>query len=91
MPQEPKDPAPVAAKPAYTIVKQTKSRWWQVHDPDELVCLTVSPEGRARWSDALPPPDDQRLTHGSRGRNHLWLPLCLPIGLTPKLAAEVRA
>ena len=37
------DPAPAAAaKPAYTIVKQTKSRWWEVRDPDdELVCLTV--------------------------------------------------
>ncbi|HET6230444.1 MAG TPA: hypothetical protein VFE05_10285 [Longimicrobiaceae bacterium] len=50
MHKEPKDdPAPVAAaKPAYTIVKQTKSRWWEVRDPDdELVCLTGVPEGRA--------------------------------------------
>jgi hypothetical protein len=47
MPQEPKDPAPAAAaKPAYTIVKQTKSRWWEVRDPDnELVCLTVYRKG----------------------------------------------
>ncbi|MCA1790730.1 MAG: hypothetical protein LC667_12990 [Thioalkalivibrio sp.] len=45
--QEPKDPAPAAApKPAYTIVKQTKSRWWKVRDPDdELVCLTVYRKG----------------------------------------------
>jgi hypothetical protein len=44
---DPKDPAPAAAaKPAYTIVKQTKSRWWEVRDPnDELVCLTVYRKG----------------------------------------------
>lgn len=42
MPQK-KDPAPAAAeKPAYTIVKQKHSRWWEVRDPDDdLVCLTV--------------------------------------------------
>ena len=46
MPGDPKDPAPVAEKPAYTIVKQTKSRWWEVRDPDdELVCLTVYRKG----------------------------------------------
>ncbi|HEX8319395.1 hypothetical protein [Longimicrobium sp.] len=47
MPQEPKDPVPAAAaKPDYTIVKQTKSRWWEVRDPDnELVCLTVYRKG----------------------------------------------
>ncbi|MCA1754114.1 MAG: hypothetical protein LC641_05310 [Spirochaeta sp.] len=47
MPQEPKDNAPAAAeKPGYTIVKQTKSRWWEVRDPDdELVCLTVYRKG----------------------------------------------
>ena len=47
MPRKPKEPAPVAAeKPAYTIVKQTKSRWWEVRDPDnELVCLTVYRKG----------------------------------------------
>ena len=47
MPQKPKDPAPAeTAKPAYTIVKQTKSRWWEVRDPnDELVCLTVYRKG----------------------------------------------
>ena len=47
MPKEPKAPAPAAyAKPAYTIVKQTKSRWWEVRDPnDELVCLTVYRKG----------------------------------------------
>lgn len=47
MPQETKDPAPAAAEtPAYTIVKQTKSRWWEVRDPnDELVCLAVYRQG----------------------------------------------
>jgi hypothetical protein len=47
MSDDPKDPAPAAAtKPAYTIVKQTKSRWWEVRDPDdELVCLTVYRKG----------------------------------------------
>ncbi len=47
MPRKPKGPPPVAAeKPAYTIVKQTKSRWWEVRDPDdELVCLTVYRKG----------------------------------------------
>jgi hypothetical protein len=47
MPKEPKDPAPAASeKPGYTIVKQTKSRWWEVRDPnDELVCLTVYRKG----------------------------------------------
>jgi hypothetical protein len=30
----------------YQIVKQTKSRWWEVLDPDgELVCLTVYRRG----------------------------------------------
>jgi hypothetical protein len=46
MSDDPKDPAPAAAKPAYKIVKQTKSRWWEVRDPeDELVCLTVYRKG----------------------------------------------
>jgi hypothetical protein len=47
MPQKPKDPTlAAAAKPACTIVKQTKSRWWEVRDPnDELVCLTVYRKG----------------------------------------------
>jgi len=47
MPEEPKDPTPGAAvKPTYAIVKQTKSRWWEVRDPDdELVCLTVYRNG----------------------------------------------
>ncbi|HEY0155631.1 MAG TPA: hypothetical protein VGB92_26830 [Longimicrobium sp.] len=47
MPRKPKDPAPTAAqKPGYTIVKLTKSRWWEVRDPnDELVCLTVYRKG----------------------------------------------
>jgi len=45
--KHPKDPAPgAAAKPAYTIVKQTKSHWWEVRDSDdELVCLTVYRKG----------------------------------------------
>jgi hypothetical protein len=35
-----------AAPPAYTIVKQTKSRWWEVRDAvGELVCLTVYKRG----------------------------------------------
>src|SRR3982750_2753423 len=43
---DPKDPAPASAKPAYTIIKQKHSRWWEVRDPeDELVCLTVYPKG----------------------------------------------
>ncbi|HEX8674025.1 MAG TPA: hypothetical protein VF710_19155 [Longimicrobium sp.] len=47
MSDAPKNPAPTAAaKSAYTIVKQTKSRWWEVRDPnDELVCLTVYRKG----------------------------------------------
>jgi hypothetical protein len=47
MPRKPKDFEPAAAeKPAYTIVKQTKSRWWEVRDSDdELVCLTVHRKG----------------------------------------------
>jgi hypothetical protein len=47
MPEQPKDPAPAAAaKPAYTIIKQKHSRWWEVRDPDnELVCLTVYRKG----------------------------------------------
>jgi hypothetical protein len=33
-------------KPAYTIVKQKHSRWWEVRNPeDETVCLTVYPKG----------------------------------------------
>jgi hypothetical protein len=46
MPRKPKDPAPAAEKPAYTIIKQEHSRWWEVRDPnDELVCLTVYRKG----------------------------------------------
>lgn len=47
MPRKPKEPAPAAAaEPCYTIVKQTKSHWWEVRDPnDELVCLTVYRKG----------------------------------------------
>lgn len=43
MPEQPKDPAPAAAKPAYTINKQTRhSRWWEVGDHDDkLVYITV--------------------------------------------------
>jgi hypothetical protein len=47
MPEEPKDPTPAsAAAPIYTIIKQRKSRWWEVRDPEgELVCLTVYRKG----------------------------------------------
>ena len=47
MPADPKDPTPAAAaKPAYTIIKQKHSRWWEVRDPEnELVCLTVYRKG----------------------------------------------
>lgn len=47
MPDDAKNPAPAAAtKSGYTIVKQKKSRWWEVRDPDdELVCLTVYRKG----------------------------------------------
>ena len=46
MPEDPKDPAPAAAKPAYSIIKQKHSRWWEVRDPDdELVCLTAYRKG----------------------------------------------
>jgi hypothetical protein len=46
MSNDPKDPAPAAAKPTYTIIKQKRSRWWEVRDPgDELVCLTVYRKG----------------------------------------------
>jgi hypothetical protein len=47
MSEDPKAPAPAAAaKPGYTIIKQTKSRWWEVRDlDDELVCLTVYRKG----------------------------------------------
>jgi hypothetical protein len=46
MPDEPKDPAPAAAKPDYTIIRQKHSRWWEVRDlDDELVCLAVYREG----------------------------------------------
>ena len=47
MSDDPKEPASVAAaKPGYTIIKQAKSRWWEVRDPDnDLVCLTVYRKG----------------------------------------------
>jgi hypothetical protein len=33
LPREPNALAPaVAAKPAYTIIKQAKSRWWEVRE-----------------------------------------------------------
>ena len=39
---KPADQAP----PAYTIVKQTMSRWWEVRDAvGTLVCLTVYKRG----------------------------------------------
>ncbi len=47
MPEQPKDPAPAAAaNPVYAVIKQKKSRWWEVRDPEgELVCLTVYRKG----------------------------------------------
>jgi hypothetical protein len=47
MPQDPNDPTPAAAaKPAYSIIKQKKSRWWEVRDEaGELVCLAVYRKG----------------------------------------------
>lgn len=47
MSDDPKDPAPApAAKPGYTVVKQKKSRWWEVRAADNaLVCLTVYRKG----------------------------------------------
>ncbi|HET7233858.1 MAG TPA: hypothetical protein VFJ16_27855 [Longimicrobium sp.] len=39
-------PTSATAKPAYTIIMQKHSRWWEVRDPhNELVCLTVSRKG----------------------------------------------
>ncbi|HEU4557903.1 MAG TPA: hypothetical protein VFS20_08645 [Longimicrobium sp.] len=44
--EQPKDPAPAAAEPAYTISKQKHGRWWEVRELDnELVCLTVFRKG----------------------------------------------
>jgi hypothetical protein len=40
MPEQPKDPAP-AAKPAYTIIKQKHSRWWEVRDFDDEPGLLI--------------------------------------------------
>lgn len=38
-------PAP-NEQPTFTIIKQTKSRWWEVRDPaGELVCLAVYRRG----------------------------------------------
>jgi hypothetical protein len=46
IPEQPNDPAPAAAKPACTIIKQKHSRGWEVRDPDdEPVCLTVYRKG----------------------------------------------
>ena len=49
MPDALKDDGPVDAKTEqgeYRIVKQTKSRWWELLDPaGELVCLTVYRRG----------------------------------------------
>jgi hypothetical protein len=69
MTDEPKDPAPAAAKPACTIIKQKHSRWWEVRDSeDELVCLTVYRKGaREVWYGGSPPDTDQRWKSGSRG------------------------
>ncbi|MBW3630091.1 MAG: hypothetical protein KY464_12430 [Gemmatimonadetes bacterium] len=43
--QQVENPAP-HQQPTFAIIKQTKSRWWEVRDPaDELVCLTVYRRG----------------------------------------------
>lgn len=56
MPDDPKDPAPVAAQPAYTIAKQKHGRWWEVRDPAaELVCSPCTGRVRERWCDAWLP------------------------------------
>jgi hypothetical protein len=42
----PENKPAVAAPRAYTIVKRTKSRWWEVRDAvGDLVCLTVYKRG----------------------------------------------
>ena len=39
-------PAAQPAPPAYTVVKRTRDRWWEVRDPKgELVCVTVYKRG----------------------------------------------
>lgn len=44
--QEQTDTLAPNQQPTFTIVKQTKSRWWEVRDPTgELVCLTVYRRG----------------------------------------------
>jgi hypothetical protein len=47
MSDDPKNPALApAAKPGYTVVKQKKSRWWEVRAAhNELVCLTMYRKG----------------------------------------------
>jgi hypothetical protein len=41
-----RDAAASKEQPTYAIIKQTKSRWWEVRDPaGELVCLTVYRRG----------------------------------------------
>jgi hypothetical protein len=46
MSDDPKAPTPAAAKPAFMIIKQKHSRWWEVRDPDdEVVYLTVYQKG----------------------------------------------
>src|SRR5687767_11894508 len=56
MSEDPKGPAPAAAKPDYTIIEQKHSRWWGVRDPDdELVCLAVYRKGARWWCGGSPP------------------------------------
>jgi hypothetical protein len=78
MSDDPKDPAPAAAKPAYLIIKQKHSRWWEVRDPDDdLECLTVYRKGaQGGGSTARRLRRSQTETHGSRGRDHLRLLRC---------------
>ena len=85
MPQLLRDPEPAAApKPAYTIIKQKHSRWWEVREPGERAGVPDRvTEGRARGGAAA---RGVRRTgeeiNGSRGRDRLRLPRCLPSGLT---------
>jgi hypothetical protein len=44
--QQDNAPAAQPAQPAYTVVKRTRDRWWEVRDPKgELVCVTVYKRG----------------------------------------------
>jgi hypothetical protein len=64
MPDDPKDSAPAAAQPAYTIAKQKHGRWWEVGDPAaELVCLTVYRKGAREVVRRLAPDEYASAPH----------------------------